>query len=110
MKQKVNDIIQVIENYYSLPPGAVHFKIRKREIVIARQLSHYFTREVFKRELSLADIGKLIGNKDHATILNSIRAINDSLDTDKSFVLQVEEIRYLINQKPVLFFPFVYME
>jgi chromosomal replication initiator protein len=98
MKNKVNDIIKVIENYYSLNDGSVHYKTRKREIVIARQLAHYFTREIYKKELSLADVGILIGGKDHATVLYSIKTINNLIDTDKNFVTQVKEIRKIIKQ------------
>lgn len=56
-------------------------KSRKREIVEARQL--FFA--LLKRDstYSLASIGKLL-NRDHATVLHSLRAVRDL--NDKSFL------------------------
>jgi hypothetical protein len=54
-------------------------KTRKREIVIARQLSMYFTRKFTQR--SLAEIGTIHGGKDHSTVLHACRTIENGLDT-----------------------------
>jgi len=54
-------------------------KTRKREIVIARQLSMALSKKYTKE--SLASIGYNIGRKDHATVLHACRTINDLIDT-----------------------------
>jgi chromosomal replication initiator protein len=41
---------------------------------------------------SLANIGSQIGGKDHATVLHACKTVNNLLETDKRFRLQVDEI------------------
>lgn len=61
---------------------------RKRECVLARQLSMYFEKDTTKK--SLAKIAYRF-NKDHATCLTAIRTINDQRETNKEFNLLVSE-------------------
>ena len=51
--------------------------IRNREFVAARQLFFYYARK--NTSHSLKKIGIFLG-KDHATVLHSIKAVNDLLD------------------------------
>ena len=53
---------------------------RDQEIVFARQLVFYFLKKYTK--YSLKKIGSFY-NKDHATVLSSIAAVNNRIDTDK---------------------------
>jgi len=73
-----------------MPVNQLQTKTRKREIVQARQLAMYFSKNMTKS--SLASIGSQIGNKDHATVLHACKTVNNLIDTDKSFRLFVDEI------------------
>ena len=66
-------------------------KTRKREVVQARQLAMYFSKNLTKYSLSY--IGNQIGKKDHATVLYACKTITDLIETDRNFKLQVEEIQ-----------------
>ena len=61
----------------------------------ARQISMYLTRE--QLGLSLTEIGLLHGGRDHSTVLNSIRKIDQLLETDAALSAAVGEI--LLNLK-----------
>jgi len=65
-------------------------KTRKREIVQARQVAMYFSKNLTKS--SLATIGAQIGGKDHATVLHACKTVNNLIDTDKRFRTQITEI------------------
>ncbi len=65
-------------------------KTRKREIVQARQVAMFFSKSMTKS--SLATIGSQIGGKDHATVLHACKTVNNLIETDKRFRLQVDEI------------------
>ena len=65
-------------------------KTRKREIVQARQISMYFAKRLTK--FSLAKIALETGKKDHATCLHGIKTVNNLMDSDKHFRLQILEI------------------
>ena len=69
----------------------------KREIVEPRQIAHYFSKIHTKG--SLVSIGNIIGKKDHATVLNSIKAINNFIDTDKKFTKKLNEIEKMIKNR-----------
>ena len=65
-------------------------KTRKREIVQARQVAMYFSKNLTKS--SLATIGSQIGGKDHATVLHACKTVNNLVETDKTFRNQIEEL------------------
>ncbi|MFA6713490.1 MAG: helix-turn-helix domain-containing protein, partial [Bacteroidales bacterium] len=65
-------------------------KTRKREIVQARQIAMYLSRNLTKT--SLASIGSQIGGKDHATVLHAYNTVCDLIDTDRSFRQFVSDI------------------
>jgi hypothetical protein len=91
-------IYEVIKNYYINNyelDCKIKDNIRKRQIVEIRQLSHYFVRKNTK--LSYTNIGILIGNKDHATVMHSIKQVNNLKDFDKSFSKRYKELEsYLV--------------
>jgi len=83
-------ISKVVCDYFNMPVDTLQTKTRKREIVQARQITMYFSKNLTK--YSLASIGAQIGNKDHATVLHACKTVNNLVDTDKNFRLYVEEI------------------
>lgn len=83
-------ISKVVCDYFNMPVDALQTKTRRREIVQARQIAMYFSKNLTK--FSLANIGTQIGNKDHATVLHACKTVNNLIDTDKNFRMYVEEI------------------
>jgi chromosomal replication initiator protein len=83
-------ISKVVCDYFNMPVDTLQTKTRKREIVQARQITMYFSKNLTK--YSLASIGAQIGNKDHATVLHACKTVNNLVDTDKNFRQYVEEI------------------
>jgi hypothetical protein len=67
---------------------------RGGEFVKARQLFVYFVKDNTK--LSLMSIGRLI-NKDHTTVIHSVRTVENYLATDKQYVALYTEISKKIN-------------
>ena len=86
----IDYIQKVVCNYFNIAVDQLQSKTRKREIVQARQVAMYFSKTLTKA--SLANIGSQIGGKDHATVLHACKTVNNLLETDKRFRLQVDEI------------------
>src|SRR6056297_1243081 len=86
----VDYIQKVVCDYFSLTPDLLQSKTRKREIVQARQIAMYFSKNLTKS--SLASIGSQIGGKDHATVLHACKTVGNLVDTDKRFKNQVDAI------------------
>ena len=79
----IDYIQKVVCDYFDIPIDIMKSKTRKREIVQARQLAMFFSKQMTKS--SLATIGKYCGNKDHATVLHACKTVNNLADTDKQF-------------------------
>jgi chromosomal replication initiator protein len=56
---------------------------RKREIVQARQIAMYLSKNYTK--YSAVQIGAQIGGKDHTTVLHACKTVQNLMDTDKIF-------------------------
>ncbi|PHX91437.1 MAG: chromosomal replication initiator protein DnaA [Flavobacteriales bacterium] len=83
-------IQKLVCDYYNIPVEAVKSKTRKREIVQARQIAMYFTKDLTKS--SLKNIGIFFGGRDHSTVIHACQTVNDLIETDKKFRHDVEEI------------------
>jgi chromosomal replication initiator protein len=86
----IDYIQKVVCSYFNVPVEMLLSSTRKREIVQARQVAMYFSKNLTKS--SLATIGSQIGDKDHATVLHACKTVNNLLETDKRFKLQIDEI------------------
>lgn len=86
----VEKIRDVVCEYFSLSVDAISTKSRKREVVQARQIAMYLSKQLTKS--SLASIGNTIGQRDHATVLHACKIVNDLMDCDKNFRTSVKEI------------------
>ena len=91
----IDYIQKIVCDYYRIPIDIMQSKTRKREIVQARQVSMFFSKNMTKS--SLASIGAQIGGKDHATVLHACKTVNNLIDTDKHFRHQIAEIEKKIK-------------
>jgi chromosomal replication initiator protein len=86
----IDYIQKVVCSYFNVPVEMLQSNTRKREIVQARQIAMYFSKNLTKS--SLATIGSMIGDKDHATVLHACKTVTNLQETDKRFRLQLDEI------------------
>ena len=86
----VPKIQSAVCNYFNISADQFMSKTRKREIVQARQIAMYLSRNLTKT--SLASIGSQLGGKDHATVLHACNTVCDLMDTDRGFRGYVTEI------------------
>ena len=86
----IDYIQKVVCDYFDLSIDLLKSKTRKRNIVQARQLAMYFSKQLTKS--SLANIGARCGGKDHATVLHACKTVNNLVDTDKDFRQYVHEL------------------
>jgi chromosomal replication initiator protein len=61
----------------------------------ARQVAIFLTRDL--TDLSLPQIGRLYGGRDHTTVLNSLRRVEASLDEDQELAEKIRELRGAIH-------------
>lgn len=86
----VDEIIETVCNHFNVSPSAVGGKSRKRDFVVARQVSMYFAQKYTKMPASR--IGKLVGNRDHSTVIHSCTQVENRLKVDKEFLAEIQSL------------------
>lgn len=86
----VDEIIETVCNHFNVSPSAVGGKSRKRDFVVARQVSMYLAQKYTKMPASR--IGKLVGNRDHSTVIHSCTQVDNRLKVDKDFFAEIQSL------------------
>ncbi|MGB4929995.1 MAG: chromosomal replication initiator protein DnaA [Chitinophagales bacterium] len=90
------DFIQkAVCDYFEVPVDKLKEKTRQRQVVQARQLSMYLSKNFTKH--SLKAIGKHFGGRDHSTVIHSCQAIQNLMDTDTKFKESVDDLQKKIQ-------------
>ena len=90
----IDKVQKVVCDYFNISREDLVSKTRKRQIVQARQIAMYMSRNLIN--CSLSTIGAEIGGKDHATVLHACTTVNDLMTTDKSFRQYVTDIEKML--------------
>jgi chromosomal replication initiator protein len=79
----IDDILEKVCQHFSVSQQQVFSKSRKRDYVVARQVTMYLAQKYTK--MPAARIGQFIGGRDHSTVLHSCSTIEKRLKVDASF-------------------------
>ena len=90
-------ILEYISKYYNLEESVIRGQQRVRDAVAARQIAMYLIRSM--TNLSLDDIGKQFDNRDHSTVLYSIKQVEKQMKKDAAFAETVKAIKTNINSR-----------
>ena len=97
----VEFIQELVANHFNIPTDKLASETRKRQVVIARQLSMYLAKKL--TDQSLKAIGELFGGRDHSTVIYSCKTVQDLMETDalyKDTVSELEKkIKTSLNEK-----------
>lgn len=86
----IEKIIFEVSRSYNIPPLEVKGRKRSQNIADARKMAMYIVREVC--ELSMEDIGKEFGGRDHSTVVYSINEVAKKMKSDPFYRDSVEDI------------------
>ena len=86
----IDDIMESVCKHFNVTMAAVSSRSRKRELVMARQVSMYLAQKYTKMPTSR--IGKLIGGRDHSTVIHSCTQVEQRLKVDKAFSADLSSI------------------
>ena len=86
----IDEILDKVCEHFNVTTTAVNSRSRKHDIVLARQVSMYFAQKYTKMPASR--IGKLVGNRDHSTVIHSCSQIEKKLQVDKRFTAEISTI------------------
>jgi chromosomal replication initiator protein len=89
-------IMRDVADFYGVDIRAMTGRGRSRNIVIPRQVAMYLLRE--ETDASLMDIGRLLGGRDHTTIIYGCEKISDEINSDSRLRQEVVTIRDKLYQ------------
>ena len=84
-------IIEVVAEHIGVSPEDITSKKRNSEFVQPRQVVMYLCRELI--DTSLNNIGKLLGKKDHTTVIHGVNKIKEEMTTNEELKNKVDIIR-----------------
>lgn len=91
----IDKVQKTVCDYFNITREDILSKSRKRQIVQARQIAMYLSRNLLSN-CSLSTIGAEIGGKDHATVLHACNTVSDLMSTDKVFKKYVCDIEQML--------------
>ena len=91
----IDKVQKTVCEYFNISRDDILSKSRKRQIVQARQIAMFLSRNLISN-CSLATIGQEIGGKDHATVLHACTTVSDLMSTDKVFRKYVTDIESML--------------
>ncbi len=80
VRPKPTEIVSATARYYHLPVADLRGPSRRADLVRARSLAMYLIRNL--SGASLQATGRVLGNRDHTTVLHALRKIESLSDTD----------------------------
>ena len=91
----MDKVQRVVCEYFNITRDSLLSKSRKRQIVQARQIAMYMSRNLISG-CSLSTIGSELGGKDHATVLHACNTVSDLMSTSKAFRQYVNDIEKML--------------
>lgn len=91
----VQKIARTVARYYAIPIDDLMSARREARAVNARYVAMYFARHLTRQTLPC--IGRILGGRDHTTILHGIRKIEAALLTDEELQKEIAELMVLLR-------------
>ena len=88
-------IINVVAEHFGVKPEDITSKKRNSEFVQPRQIVMFLCREL--TETSFTNIGKILGKKDHTTIIHGVNKVTEELKINEEMRNKLDIIRKKIN-------------
>lgn len=88
-------ILNVVSEHFNIKSEDIKSKKRNADIVQPRQVFMYLCREL--TDTSLINIAKILGKKDHTTVLHGINKIEDDINVNEELKNKIEIIKKKIS-------------
>ncbi|MDO5390483.1 MAG: chromosomal replication initiator protein DnaA [Eubacteriales bacterium] len=88
-------IISMVAEHFDITEDDIRGTKRNSKIVRPRQIAMYLCRDM--TEVPLAAIGKIMGNKDHTTVMHGFEKIEKEMKTSESLKNTIEILKKKIN-------------
>ena len=94
----LESILEGVSLFYGYSVPEIKSACRKREYVVCRQNFCHIARAVIPH-VTLKGVGRLLNNRDHSTIIHSIKTAEDSLRYDKKYKQEYDELLKFVTAR-----------
>ena len=88
-------IIEVVADHYGISIDQMISKSRSAQYVKPRQIAMYLCEEM--TEATKTDVGKLLGDRDHSTVISGINKIKEEYNTKEDYKHEIDTIKNKLN-------------
>lgn len=88
-------IVEIVSEHHNITPSEIYSKDKSRNISYPRQIVMYLCRHL--TDLSVTEIGKILGNRDHSTVLHGCEKVSNDMKTDSSLHNTIDVLIKKIN-------------
>ena len=89
------NVIKIVAEYYNLDPKDITSQKRTKEIVRARHICMYLIRVL--NDISLQDVGNILGKRDHSTVIHGYEKILLEMEKDADLKAAVASLKKKIT-------------
>ncbi len=93
----IDTIMKTIAAEFNIKPSEIRSKSRSRNIVAARRVAIYLTREL--TPMSMPQIAQYFGMKDHSTVSHTMKKIHQLIEEDETFKIKIDELHNKLAQQ-----------
>jgi len=91
----IDDIIKIVSRELNVKPSDIKSNKRHKNVVSARRIVIYLARNLTPN--SMPQIALYFGMKDHSAISHTMKKINEIIEKDENFKVQLEELSNKVN-------------
>lgn len=88
-------IVDIVAEHYNITAAEIYSKDKSRNISYPRQVIMYLCRKL--TDLSVTDIGKSLGNRDHSTVLHGCDKISKDIESESTVHNTIDVLIKKIN-------------
>jgi len=88
---KINDILTLVADVFDVETAAITGSSRRRFVFEARAAAAWLLRQCFP-SLGLVEIGRLLGHRDHTTIINALSRVEERRSVDAEYRALLDEL------------------
>jgi hypothetical protein len=96
-RARVRDVVEVVAAYYRFTPYDLETHDTGKAVTRARKIAYFVANEMTGK--SRAQIGRLIGGRDHCTILRGIESIKKEMETDARLTDDIAVIQLHVRER-----------
>jgi chromosomal replication initiator protein len=94
--QRLRQLLGIAARYFGVPQSALTGPSRRKSLVHARGIAIHVARQI--TGLSYAQIGTVLGRRDHSTVLHADRRVAKLAQTDTATQIAIDDLRRIAGQ------------